>query len=276
MPSTCPPPTISPFFFNRYIELFPFLGISLCLAALTDYIIWKKSDSLGTFKYYLLNQAISAQILEVLIIFVNPVLLTPYNAGLAAGIVDNFASYNTCVYGLAIGVCFFINVISSVFITLTNRFIFMFYPDSRRYLENKYTMSGIVIFHFVMYSFAFGIMISTMTSHNQTRFEAARDHPGAMEEYFKFNSFAYISGGELRYFLLRIGLGVAGCLVLLLLISVTFFIVNVFIYKKTATVISKTSKFLIVSSILQALICIVFLMFPLMADSYVTTETLPE
>uniref|UniRef100_A0A7E4ZVD9 Alpha-tubulin N-acetyltransferase n=1 Tax=Panagrellus redivivus TaxID=6233 RepID=A0A7E4ZVD9_PANRE len=165
-----------------------------------------------------------------------------------AGIADYFVTYDSAVLSLAAGFCFLTNVISSVFITLINRFIFMFHPDSRRYLENKYTITGIVIFHFVMYSFAFGIMISTMTSHDQTRFEATRDHPGAMDEYFKYNSFAYISGGELRYFLLRIGLCVAGALVLSLLISVTFFIVNVFIYKKTATVISKTSKFLIVNN----------------------------
>uniref|UniRef100_A0A7E4USJ2 Serpentine receptor class gamma n=1 Tax=Panagrellus redivivus TaxID=6233 RepID=A0A7E4USJ2_PANRE len=90
MPSTCPPPTISPFFFQRYIELLPFLTISSCLGIFTNYVIWKQSDSLGTFKYYLLNQAIWAQLLEIAIILGNPVFLTPYNAGFAVRMLSFF------------------------------------------------------------------------------------------------------------------------------------------------------------------------------------------
>uniref|UniRef100_A0A7E4VD37 Uncharacterized protein n=1 Tax=Panagrellus redivivus TaxID=6233 RepID=A0A7E4VD37_PANRE len=71
------PPEVASFFVNRTVELLMVLSINTVLATFVFYVILTQSASLGSFKYYLLNQLIWAQILEFGLLLTCPVFVGP-------------------------------------------------------------------------------------------------------------------------------------------------------------------------------------------------------
>uniref|UniRef100_A0A7E4V0L1 Serpentine receptor class gamma n=1 Tax=Panagrellus redivivus TaxID=6233 RepID=A0A7E4V0L1_PANRE len=146
-----PAPVISDFLIYREHVLFPLLFVSIFLGIFLDYVIITQSKSLGTFKYYLLNQTIWAQIFEVLMVVLNSVFLNPYMAGYLGGILRHAANYALTSTFNAVCFSLLVNNISGVVLALLNRYIFTFHPEFRKYLENKYTITAIVTFHAFLY-----------------------------------------------------------------------------------------------------------------------------
>uniref|UniRef100_A0A7E4VDX0 Serpentine Receptor, class T n=1 Tax=Panagrellus redivivus TaxID=6233 RepID=A0A7E4VDX0_PANRE len=260
---TYPPPVINTFFTDRTTTLFPFLVISVILGLFLDYVILTQSKSLGTFKYYLLNQAIWAQIYEILMITLNPVFLTPYFAGYMGGIFRKSAGYAATSAMNALCFSLFLNNVVGVILSLVNRYILTFHPDWRKYLENKYTISLIVTFHISIYALDVACYFMALSDSEVIRTVAINETGTALQKYYNESTFIYFSlyGGfsrRLSLFFFVVICGLSG----ILLTSVAVFIKNVFFFRKTKGVISKTSQYLLISAFVQIVMCVLFLSVP--------------
>uniref|UniRef100_A0A7E4V6M4 Serpentine receptor class gamma n=1 Tax=Panagrellus redivivus TaxID=6233 RepID=A0A7E4V6M4_PANRE len=161
--------------------------------------------------------------------------------------------------------CLVSNVIISVVLSLTNRFILTFHQEYRKYLENKYTFGGLFTF-LVFFYITFSILFyASGTTSTEIRQKAQLERPGALDQFFSEASFVYLMdlNGTTRqvweiFFFCFLAQAV------LLLLSVTWFVYNVFLVGKKTKIISKTSKSLVISSVFQAFICVVFLFSPVL------------
>uniref|UniRef100_A0A7E4UV11 Serpentine Receptor, class H n=1 Tax=Panagrellus redivivus TaxID=6233 RepID=A0A7E4UV11_PANRE len=221
------------------------------------------SKSLGTFKYYLLNQTIWAQLLETVITVYSPVFLCPYISGFQSGFLRTVASPQLTNILSIFGYCFFINTVLGVFLSLLNRLIFTFHPNLKRYLHNKYTFAGIIVLHLTMHFLVAILMLNTMEDAIGERKIIIAETQNALQQFFKEPSLIYVSeyGGFTRlaisalFFLIVI----FNCI---LLFCVTVFIINVVLHRKTSRTISNSASPLIVSSLVQSFLCLTLLFLP--------------
>uniref|UniRef100_A0A7E4UYV1 Serpentine Receptor, class J n=1 Tax=Panagrellus redivivus TaxID=6233 RepID=A0A7E4UYV1_PANRE len=258
-----PPPVISGFFTDRTSTLFPILGISIALGLFLDYVILTQSKSLGTFKYYLLNQTIWAQLFEVLMITLNPVFLTPYFAGYMGGIFRNTAGYAATSAMTALCFSLFLNNVFGVILSLMNRYILTFHSEWRKYLENKFTISVIGAFHVFLYVMDIVFYYMAPANSDIGRLMAINETHTALRKYYNEPTFIYSSeyGGDSRKIWIVLFVIIFG-LSSILLASAAIFIRNVLIFRKTKGVVSRTSLYLLISAVVQVVICVVFLFIP--------------
>uniref|UniRef100_A0A7E4ZSE9 Serpentine Receptor, class J n=1 Tax=Panagrellus redivivus TaxID=6233 RepID=A0A7E4ZSE9_PANRE len=259
-----PPLVISDFFTDRTSTLFPILAISIILGLFLDYVILTQSKSLGTFKYYVLNQSIWAQLFEVLMILLNPVFLTPYFAGYMGGIFRNTAGYAATSAVSALCFSLFFNNILGTILSLVNRYILTFHPEWRKYLENKITISVIVAFHVFMYAMDVYFYFTAPENSDVGRNMAINETKNALKKYYNEPTFIYSSeqGGEARKIWIILFAIVFG-LSFILLTSAAIFIRNVLVFRRKKGVVSRTSFYLLISAVVQVVLCVVFLFIPI-------------
>uniref|UniRef100_A0A7E4V6V2 Serpentine Receptor, class T n=1 Tax=Panagrellus redivivus TaxID=6233 RepID=A0A7E4V6V2_PANRE len=260
-----PAPYIHPYFASR-TELIPLGIFSIVFGGFVDYVIITQSKGLGTFKYYLMNQTIWAQLLEVLVILLNPVFLNPYIAGYMAGTFQHTGSYEFTVAASTICFMLYINTVISITISLANRYVFTFYQQRRKMLENKYTFFAVGCLYVSFYCIFLGLYVITATDAETIRNYARNETGNALNAFYFEPSLIYISefGSKSRmifkymFFFLMI-------LATTLIISVVWFIVNVAKRRGSISIITKTAKSLILSSIFQALLSVIMLFTPIIS-----------
>uniref|UniRef100_A0A7E5A1P3 Serpentine Receptor, class T n=1 Tax=Panagrellus redivivus TaxID=6233 RepID=A0A7E5A1P3_PANRE len=257
------PPYIHPYFANR-VELVPLGCFSVLLGIFVDYVIITQSKMLGSFKYFVLNQTIWAQFLEIIMLIFNPVFLSPYIAGYMEGILHNVASYECSVVATTLSFIVYVNTAIGVTVSLVNRYIFTFFPQYRPLLENKITIICLVLFQLAVHSVTIFLFVSTASDADTNRNYAKKETHTALEQYYLQPGFIYLSEyGTVTRSLNKFMFGGLVVISSILAASVILFIKNVIKQKKTS-IISKTAKSLIVSSIMQAILCICMLYTPML------------
>uniref|UniRef100_A0A7E4W161 G protein-coupled receptor n=1 Tax=Panagrellus redivivus TaxID=6233 RepID=A0A7E4W161_PANRE len=179
-----------------FIDRYALLGleiVNLIIGPFLIHVIVTKSKILGTFKWYLLNQTVFVQIFEFFIILLNPVLLNPYLSGFMSGILGPFIPYEGTLAICCICFCLLANMIVAVCLSVTNRFFFMFRPDFRKYLENKYTMCCLIGCHLSAYALVCVLFLVTATSPTILRQIAHNESSGLLDIYFDEPSLIYVS-----------------------------------------------------------------------------------
>uniref|UniRef100_A0A7E4ZU10 G protein-coupled receptor n=1 Tax=Panagrellus redivivus TaxID=6233 RepID=A0A7E4ZU10_PANRE len=260
-----PSPVISSFFESRAPELLPLLCISVILGFFVDYVVITQSKQLGKFKYYVLNQTVWAQLLEAFMILLNPVFLSPYFAGYMGGIFRNVAGYT--VTFVTCGICFilFINVIHAIQLSLLNRFILTFRPEWLSIIESKRFLYGFVGWLCLCHLAVCTILFIGSSNELQTRIIADEETFGALRPFYNESTLIY--GRELNGLSRACSTVVVFTFFLLsltLLGSVAWFISNVLTARKSVAVISTMTRSLLVSSLIQAFLCVLFLYIPIM------------
>uniref|UniRef100_A0A7E4VBU9 7TM GPCR serpentine receptor class x (Srx) domain-containing protein n=1 Tax=Panagrellus redivivus TaxID=6233 RepID=A0A7E4VBU9_PANRE len=169
------PPVINDFFLNKTTKLLTLLVINGFLAIFLNFIILTQSASLGSFKYYLLNQAVWTQLVEIDYLITSPVVFCPYLGGIVGGILRETTSAEMSIIWNIIGFSLTAHCMFSVCLTLSNRFIFLFRPDSKKYLQSKCTFAILVSIH-LFFDGAFFIMgMMAKVDHNELVQEAKND-----------------------------------------------------------------------------------------------------
>uniref|UniRef100_A0A7E4UUL8 G-protein coupled receptors family 1 profile domain-containing protein n=1 Tax=Panagrellus redivivus TaxID=6233 RepID=A0A7E4UUL8_PANRE len=254
---------IHPFFINRTTNTLPILIINPILGVFVNYVILTQSKTLGSFKYYLLNQTLWAQLFEALYTVYNPVLVCPVIGAFQSGLLRNVASPQLTTIVSIFVYIFFINTAFGVSLSLFNRLIFTFHPNLKPYLHNKFTFAGIVIFHLLMYSVVCILLSYALNDAEGMRKISLTESGDALRPFFNESSLIQVSefGGWTRraiatfFFLI--------CLFNSILIGcVIVFIVNVRIHKQTSKTVSQNSFSLIISSLVQSILCVVLLFIP--------------
>uniref|UniRef100_A0A7E4V7C1 G_PROTEIN_RECEP_F1_2 domain-containing protein n=1 Tax=Panagrellus redivivus TaxID=6233 RepID=A0A7E4V7C1_PANRE len=257
-------PYIHPYFASR-VELIPLGIFSVLLGFFVDYVIVTRSSALGTYKYYLLNQTIWAQMLEIFMLVFNPVFLSPHIAGYMSGFLQNIGSYECTVAAATLCFLLYINTVAGITLSLINRYIFTFFPQHRKLLENKYTLMGLALFHIVFYILDILIFVSLATDSETIRIYAKNETAGGLDSFYAEPSLIYVSeyGGKTRL-LCQYIFGVLVILVTILTASVSIFVLNVVIKRKKTSIATLTAKSLVLSSIVQAVLCIVMVYTPML------------
>uniref|UniRef100_A0A7E4UQW7 Serpentine Receptor, class T n=1 Tax=Panagrellus redivivus TaxID=6233 RepID=A0A7E4UQW7_PANRE len=193
----------------------------------------------------------------------NPVFLTPYMSGFAAGLFRNSMPSEVIAVLTIIGFCILGNTLNGVFLSLMNRYIFMFHKNLRKRLQNKATLVVTVFLHIFFYFIFIFFVRFSITDHDTLARKAIAETHGALTEYLSEKSLVYVSedGGIPRklcigafYMLLSVAI--------LLMSTVVWFIAKVFILKKNSTVLTKLSRSMSLSALIQAILCLGLLFVP--------------
>uniref|UniRef100_A0A7E4VM51 G protein-coupled receptor n=1 Tax=Panagrellus redivivus TaxID=6233 RepID=A0A7E4VM51_PANRE len=216
-----------------------------------------------SFKYYILNQAIWAQCLELWMLLGCPVFLSPYVAGFTAGIFRDIATAESTYFFWLLGLCVFVHTMLGVCLSLFNRFVFVFRPNFKKYLHNKVTMTCIVLFHLFFDIFFYKCYNTTKMDHEMIAEHAYNDTGNLMNEWLNEQSLIYLyeNRGHTRAYVF-IGLVIYVVALTALLIIGIWFIKNVIIMKRTSKTLHEKSTFLLTTAIVQAAVFIVLLFIP--------------
>uniref|UniRef100_A0A7E4UVD9 G-protein coupled receptors family 1 profile domain-containing protein n=1 Tax=Panagrellus redivivus TaxID=6233 RepID=A0A7E4UVD9_PANRE len=189
--------------------------------------------------------------------------MCPVIAAYQSGLLRDVASPQLTTIISIFAYVFFINTAFGVFLSLCNRFIFTFHPNLKPYLHNKYTFAGIVILHFVMYSVVSVILSYTMNDADGMRALSLSESGNALRPFFNESSLIQVSefGGWTRC-AIKVFFSVICIFNSILIGCVTLFIYNVCVYKQTSKTVSQNSFSLIISSLVQSLLCVVLLFIP--------------
>uniref|UniRef100_A0A7E4WBP9 Serpentine Receptor, class T n=1 Tax=Panagrellus redivivus TaxID=6233 RepID=A0A7E4WBP9_PANRE len=239
--------------------IYAFCVVSIVLGIFSIYVILTKSKVLGSFKYYLINQLIWSQLFEVAVVFLKPMSISPYLGSYFGGILRHL-SYETTLVSVAIWGILFINVQMSTVLSLVNRYVFVFRPEYRPYLENKRSIFLIAMSHILMYIFVVWLLYATSETADIIRQKAHNDTNGALDVYFEQSTFIYLGPSKLAS---KCFLFIDMFIMIGLLLCITYFVVNVFVHKKKSATISKTAASLLLSSLVQTFLFIVFLIMPI-------------
>uniref|UniRef100_A0A7E4ZRR6 G_PROTEIN_RECEP_F1_2 domain-containing protein n=1 Tax=Panagrellus redivivus TaxID=6233 RepID=A0A7E4ZRR6_PANRE len=261
--TTYPTPIMSNFINYRSFVFIPILIVSIVLSIFVNYVILTQSKTLGTYKYYIINQTVWSQLFEIGMILYNPVVLMPYIAGYSGGIFRSFGTYESSAIAITVGFCLYYCALFGAILSFINRYILAFRPESKKYLESKYTFAYIAWLHGGACAGIAIFLLTTAPRGSTVRQVVDQETHGALNEYLSEPTFVYFQdiNGSARAILLFCALVILGFLLLFSLV-VIWFIANVFIYKRKATSITKLSRSLIICSLVQLLLCVVFLFCP--------------
>uniref|UniRef100_A0A7E4V7H0 C-type lectin domain-containing protein n=1 Tax=Panagrellus redivivus TaxID=6233 RepID=A0A7E4V7H0_PANRE len=267
---------IHPLFANR-VQFIPLGIVSVFLGFFVDYVIVTQSRDLGSFKYYLLNQTIWAQMLEIFMIVFNPVFLSPYIAGYMNGLLQNIGSYECTVAATTLCFALYLNTEMGVTFSLANRYVFTFFPQHRKLLENKYTWMAIGFYYLCFYGLNVMMFVSLATDAETIRAYARNETNGGLESYYSEASLIYVSeyGGKTRL-LCRYMFALTLFLTLILAGSVLLFVLNVVIKRKKIFIVTLTARSLVLSSIVQAVLSIVMLYTPMLLMMFAWGYNVPN
>uniref|UniRef100_A0A7E4UUM0 G_PROTEIN_RECEP_F1_2 domain-containing protein n=1 Tax=Panagrellus redivivus TaxID=6233 RepID=A0A7E4UUM0_PANRE len=239
--------------------------VSILLGLFLDYLILTQSKKLGAFKYCLLNQCIWSQFSEASLIIILPLFFENYLGGFMAGpSFRQIGSYNFSVCATIVVFCMFINAYTSVVFSVVNRFVFVFHPSKRALFNHKFTISGIVIFHIIVYIVFAQVIIMASSDGGTTRRQAHNEAQGILDQYFDEPTFIYISenGGKTRI-ILKLTFYCMVVMVIFLFACIAFFLFNVIYRTKTTIMSSKVAKSLVIDALLQTILCIFMLIIPI-------------
>uniref|UniRef100_A0A7E4W3S0 G_PROTEIN_RECEP_F1_2 domain-containing protein n=1 Tax=Panagrellus redivivus TaxID=6233 RepID=A0A7E4W3S0_PANRE len=185
-------------------------------------------------------------------------------AGGPGGIFRSVATSQLTSICAAIGIILVIHTAIGVFLSLINRLSTMFGASAIQYLHNKKALTGIVLFHVFSYILVAFFLTWTMDSNANIRKTILLETNNALIPYFDEPSLMYVS--ELDGLTRKICIGyliVVAISTLLLIGCVIIFVIKVKHYKSNNDSISKVSVSLIVSSLIQAFLCVACLFLPL-------------
>uniref|UniRef100_A0A7E4V0N4 G protein-coupled receptor n=1 Tax=Panagrellus redivivus TaxID=6233 RepID=A0A7E4V0N4_PANRE len=171
-----------------------------------------------------------------------------------------------------IGLAICVHSLWSIFLSLVNRFVFLFHPHWQKYLHNKYTIFYIIFCHtFFDLVYAAGCWRSLM-NHDAMEQRARSDYGNTLEKWFKEPSFIYVP----EFYGITRTFGFAGFILLVIVFFLfvgiaVWFIVNVFIYKKASKTLNDHSAFLLIAVLAQTGCFLVFMYIPSMVVVYCWT-----
>uniref|UniRef100_A0A7E4UYN4 7TM_GPCR_Srx domain-containing protein n=1 Tax=Panagrellus redivivus TaxID=6233 RepID=A0A7E4UYN4_PANRE len=145
-------------------------GINTTLFVFVFYVMWTQSSSLGSFKWYLLNQLVVAQLLDIGLLLFDPIMMGPYVALYSNGVASPIITTKLVYFGTFAAFTGVLHYLSSIYLSLFNRFVFLFRPHLKSRLHNKYTFICIVLFH----AFFDGMFINAF-------FQTAMDHEAMVQ-----------------------------------------------------------------------------------------------
>uniref|UniRef100_A0A7E4VGW1 Serpentine Receptor, class T n=1 Tax=Panagrellus redivivus TaxID=6233 RepID=A0A7E4VGW1_PANRE len=251
-------PVIEHFDVNHTIVVI-FGTTSIILGIIGFYVILTQSKSLGNFKYYLINQTIWAQLFELAVLLLYPAALAPFPAYYMKGLLRNYLSYKSTVVFYVIWCGMYVNVQLGTVLSLMNRYISVFIPTYRKFTESKYAIIFIALIHiffYVMLALAYG-----KTAENELiiREKAHNKSYGILDPYFIEPSFVYVEVNRKANTVIFYS---NVTITLALILSIVFFIVSVIFHRKKAHILTKTATSLVVLSLAQAVIAVIFLLVP--------------
>uniref|UniRef100_A0A7E4UYY3 G protein-coupled receptor n=1 Tax=Panagrellus redivivus TaxID=6233 RepID=A0A7E4UYY3_PANRE len=141
------PPVVAAFFLHRTPETIIVLCFNLMLAVFGIHVILTKSSSLGSFKWYLINQFVVSQSLDIGILLHSPVFMGSYVAFFSTGVYTYIATDPLSYFVAFLGFTWFFHSLTSVFLSLFNRFVFIFRPHLQERLNKKKTLFYILMLH---------------------------------------------------------------------------------------------------------------------------------
>uniref|UniRef100_A0A7E4VIV4 Uncharacterized protein n=1 Tax=Panagrellus redivivus TaxID=6233 RepID=A0A7E4VIV4_PANRE len=197
-----PTPEIDDFFLNRTIGPLILVVLNSILACFAFFVIWTQSSSLGSFKWYMLNQLVIAQAMEFALWLISPVMMGSYMAFYAAGVYGYFATTKTLYLSWFIGLAGAVHIFFGIYLSLFNRFVFLFKPHLKKWLHNKYTFALIVLCHAGFHAIYIWAAESSVMNHDDM-VELARNESGqTFDPWLKDPRFVYFSEfeGRLRAF----------------------------------------------------------------------------
>uniref|UniRef100_A0A7E4WB36 G_PROTEIN_RECEP_F1_2 domain-containing protein n=1 Tax=Panagrellus redivivus TaxID=6233 RepID=A0A7E4WB36_PANRE len=186
----------------------------------------------------------------------------PYTAAFMGGIFRDVMTYEAAITCACLFLCLYINVITSIFNSLINRFVFMFRPHWRKYVENKYTISAIVVMHLSSYAGVTFLFVTTSSSYAETRQIATIETETALIEFMKYPSFVYVpSRNERTKTVIIVYFFIVLTIATILFIAIVVFLKNIRDLKETE-IVSKTMRSLVISTLVQAFLCVLFVFTP--------------
>uniref|UniRef100_A0A7E4V0R9 Serpentine Receptor, class J n=1 Tax=Panagrellus redivivus TaxID=6233 RepID=A0A7E4V0R9_PANRE len=193
----------------------------------------------------------------------NPVLLNPYMAGYLAGVFRYLADYTTTSIVNAVMFYLLESVVISILLTYLNRYILTFHPEYQHYVDNQYTVYFLICFHLSVACMNTSFYFLASTDYDNARRLASSESHHALDVYLSEPTFIYASeyNGAARIFC-ALGLLILILFSVFFLGSVGFFVRSVFIYKKMKGVVSKQSKFLLISTFIQVVLLVTFVFVP--------------
>uniref|UniRef100_A0A7E4VA50 Serpentine receptor class gamma n=1 Tax=Panagrellus redivivus TaxID=6233 RepID=A0A7E4VA50_PANRE len=251
-------PVIEEFDINDKIVII-FSSASIILGIIGFYVILTQSKTLGNFKYYLINQTIWAQLFEIAVLLFYPVALAPFPAFYMKGLLQNYLSYKPTTYLYVIWCGLYVNVQLGTVLSLMNRYISVFIPNYRKFTENKYAVTFVALIHlflYVMLAIAYG---TTADDEIAIREKAHNETHGVLDRFFDEPSFVYVQLNKKANTILFYS---NATIALALILSTVFFIVSVLCNRKKAHILTKTGASLVVLSLAQAVIAVIFLLVP--------------
>uniref|UniRef100_A0A7E4ZW38 Serpentine Receptor, class Z n=1 Tax=Panagrellus redivivus TaxID=6233 RepID=A0A7E4ZW38_PANRE len=265
-------PQIADYFMHRTVETTIMLTINVILAMFITHVIWTQSSSLGSFKYYILNQFIASQALEFGLLIHNPVLLGPYIANYSAGIFAYIVTDQLLYLSAFLTYGLYFHALTSIFLSLFNRFVFLFRPHLKQWLHNVKTLSFIVFLH-LFFDALFAFSAWGPVLDDETTEERAKKETGmSLDKWIHEKSFQYVPEyfGRTRAFCFLL-FNILIFLFFALIAVVIWFIVNVFFLKKTSKTVDKNSSYLLITVLVQTGASLVFFFFPAIVIAFCWT-----
>uniref|UniRef100_A0A7E4VG34 G protein-coupled receptor n=1 Tax=Panagrellus redivivus TaxID=6233 RepID=A0A7E4VG34_PANRE len=147
---------------------------------------------LGSFKWYLLNQLVVAQSLDIGLLLFDPVFLGPYIAAYSSGVATYFVTTQLLYLAAFAGFTLFMQSFSSIYLSLFNRFVFLFRPHLKSRLHNKYTLICIVLFHAFFDGMFINAYFQTAVDHDAMVQMVHDDAGNALDRWINEPSFGYV------------------------------------------------------------------------------------
>uniref|UniRef100_A0A7E4ZR74 G_PROTEIN_RECEP_F1_2 domain-containing protein n=1 Tax=Panagrellus redivivus TaxID=6233 RepID=A0A7E4ZR74_PANRE len=200
---------------------------------------------------------------EFVFLTLHPVFLSPFMAAFQGGFLRHISTARITAVLVCMSIFLFINTATGVFLSLLNRLSHMFSDKIVEYLHKKLVFPCIIAFHLLMYASITYAILSSMDTNENVRKLIIAETGDLLDVYLGEPSLMYISelGGVTRKVCIGFMIGFI-ILSICLLGCVVLFISSVNTYKHNSKSVSKVSSSLIVSSIVQAILCVTFLFIP--------------
>uniref|UniRef100_A0A7E4W5H8 G-protein coupled receptors family 1 profile domain-containing protein n=1 Tax=Panagrellus redivivus TaxID=6233 RepID=A0A7E4W5H8_PANRE len=256
--------SIDPFFLNHGVYMAPFGIICVVIGVFLDYVIITQSKDLGTFKYYILNQAIWAQLYEFVIILMSPAIFNNCLGAVMTGfLMRSIGSYTLTQIVTVMAISLIGNTFVAVILCMVNRFLFVFTPSKRVYMDNKYTLSGVALFMVCYHSLVASAIYLSTTDDATARQLAINETGDSLIQYFNEPSFYYTgeNGGTPRS-MARIVVYMIIFVLIPFVACIAVFIFHVINHAKSAHGSTVTALSLVIVVLAQALLCVSMIIFP--------------
>uniref|UniRef100_A0A7E4VCM9 G_PROTEIN_RECEP_F1_2 domain-containing protein n=1 Tax=Panagrellus redivivus TaxID=6233 RepID=A0A7E4VCM9_PANRE len=196
-------------------------------------------------------------------------MMGSYLALYAAGVYGYFATKETSYLLLFLAFAGCMHIFFGIFLSLFNRFVFLFRPHLKEKLHNKYTLSIIVLIHVACDALMVWGAESSVDLHRYTTYtsidELMLNETGhTFDKWLETGDrFLYVSEfeGRLRAFSFII-LCVLIVIFFTLIGIVIWFTVNVFVFKRTSKTMSSNSADLLMTVLVQTGSCLFFVFIP--------------